>query len=566
MKKLITHLFSIMLLVALHGNHAAAQMITVTLAGNQTPGYTGDGGPARYAQIAGPKDLCIDAKQNLYFTDKANGRIRMISSKGIITTIAGGGTSFADNIPALDASFSPNYICIATNGNLYFTTSDQVKMIDAVTHKIKTVAGIGTPGFSGDNGPAIAAALRNPQGICIDAANNIYVVDRGNDRIRKITASTGKISTIIGTGVQGYAGDDGPATAALIKQPVVVSIDVDGNLYFSDQSPNYPNYDNSVIRRIDAVTGIVSAFAGDVTGGPAGVVDVPATAARLGQITGICCHDSDVYVNEMSCSCRHIRHHQDHHHTDSIRIVGGDFGIESYSNDTTSPLANMNIPYGVCVDKYGAVYIADSGNQLVRKILPVGHTPTFVYGHNLYIDPTAGIPTTLSELMWITDIDPRQTETWSVVTPPMHGLLAGFPSTAMSRCDTTTSKPFGLSYTVSTGYLGNDFFKVRVTDGTLSDTVSVYVGPHSLTVHNLFDNLYVQEATMHLFPNPASAVLNIEHTTADNADITISDVTGRLVYKTTLSGSQTVQVDISAFSTGVYFVSNGLETQKFVKE
>ena len=540
-----------------------AQNITVTVAGSGIAGYSGDGGSAKLSSISGPKDVCMDAAQNIYFTDKANGRIRKINAKGVISTVAGGGVSLADGVPATTAAITPNYMCVSTGGNIYFTTANQIKKINTTTGIITTIAGTATPGFSGDGLPAISALLYNPQGICIDAANNIYFVDRGNDRIRKITATTGIITTIAGTITTGYTGDGGPATDAQLHAPVAICVNPAGDVYFSDQNPNYPNYDNSIIRKITASTGIVSHVAGSLAG--AYTYGVPAIDAILGTTTGMCFgNDGNLYCDEMSCSCRMINHT-----TDTLELIGGNFYVQGYTDDLASPNANMNIPYGLCVDPAGSVYVADSMNQRIRKLIKLSHTPKFAYGRGEFIDAAIGIAYPVDSLLWITDLDDAQTETWSIITPPMHGTVAGFPATAPSSGTVRTTKPTGLSYTADLSYPGSDLFRVRVSDGLLSDTITIYVGEYSGT---LGVNSLTTGASMNVFPNPASSVLNIQWNNMETGTTTIviSDIADRVLYNTSVVNNgkmNTKQVDISSFPAGVYIIRlNGTDVRKFVKE
>lgn len=550
-------------LVAASCATVSAQYITETIAGNGIPGNTGDGGSSRLAQISGPKDIALDAYENIYFTDRGNGTIRKISKlKGIITTIAGGGSSLADGVPALSASIHPNYMCISSAGDIYFTTDNQIRKIDAVTNTITTIAGTSAPGFGGDGGLAVSALLSNPQGIAIDASNNLYVVDHGNQRLRKITASTGFISTIAGNGTIGFTGDGGPAVSAVLSGPVCVAINATGDIFFSDQNPNYPNYDNSIIRKIDAVTGVVTHICGSTTysGSTYGVLALNAT---LGTTTGLCFgNDGDMYCNEMSCSCRVL-----HFSSDTLDIVGGNFSIQSYTNDLAGPSSNMNIPYGLCVDHAGAVYVADSNNQRIRKIIKLSGTPTFAFGESQYIDPAVGVVYPLDSLLWVTDVDNGQTELWTIVTAPSHGTLFGFPAAQSSMSISTTSKPVSTSYTADLSYAGSDMFQIRVSDDVYSDVVTIYVGAYSVPLGNQIVN--ATQPTVSLFPNPASAVLNLGWAGIEknNSRLVIRDVTNHIVYSRSLLGSNgSMQLNIGSFPAGMYFVNVGEITTKFVKE
>jgi len=554
-----------------------AQKITLTIAGNGTPSFYGDGGLAKKAGISGPKDVCLDASENLYFTDKANGRVRKITANGgIISTIAGGGTSTADGVPATAAAISPNYLCANSAGDIFITTGNTVRKIDAATGLITTVTGLGTAGFSGDGGMAVTAELNNPQGIAIDVAGNLYIADRGNSRIRKVTFSTGIITTLAGTGVLGYSGDGGLASLAQLRGPVCVCVNAAGDVFFSDQNPNYPSYDNSIIRKIDGSTGVVTHVAGAISGG-VGFCNTPALLTILGTTTGMCIGpNGNLYCNEMSCSCRELDFA-----SDTMWILGGDFSIQSFSDDMFGPLANMNVPYGLCVDHLNNVYIADSNNQRIRKLNHLTHTPTFAFGRTQFFNPYSTTAFNIDTLLWITDVDEAETETWTVLTPPINGVLTGFPATAASMGKTRTTKPTGLAYTALPTYTGSDMFKVLVSDGMHSDTVLVFVGeivplppPPDDTGHGgptWVGNTTTDAPHLQVFPNPVASVLNIawKDLKAASGALVIADIADRVLYTATLDGRApgSAQVDVSGFPSGVYVIRiNNIEVQKFVKQ
>jgi trimeric autotransporter adhesin len=173
------------------------------VAGSDTSGYSGDGGPATLAQLYLPYGIVADAAGNLYISDTYNNRIRKVSSSGFITTIAGTGPS-------------------GSNG-----------------------------GYSGDGGPATSAQLNLPHGLVLDAAGNLFIADSGNNRIRKVTPG-GVISTVAGNGNGSYGGDGGPATAALLNFPEGIAVDAAGNLFIADVS-------NCCIRKV-STSGIIVPF------------------------------------------------------------------------------------------------------------------------------------------------------------------------------------------------------------------------------------------------------------------------------------------------------------------
>jgi sugar lactone lactonase YvrE len=276
------------------------------VAGNGTPGYGGDGGPALDAQMI-PAGIALDAASNLYIADAANQRVRKVSANGVITTVAGNGTiGFSgDNGPAVLAQMNaPIGVAVDSAGNLYIADANNNRIRKVSNGVITTVAGNGNPFLGGDGGPAQNASM-NPSGVALDGAGNLYIVDTGNGRIRKV--SNGIVTTIAGTtrGPVSFGGDGGPAIGAQLAQPLAVAIDASGSLYIADSA-------NNRIRKVS--NGVITTLAG---------------SGNAGGITGF-----------------------------------GGFGGDS--GPATNALLNM--PSGVAVDAFGSVFIADAGNSRIRKV------------------------------------------------------------------------------------------------------------------------------------------------------------------------------------------------------
>jgi sugar lactone lactonase YvrE len=174
--------------------------VITTVAGNGTQSFSGDNGPATSAQLHGPDGIAVDSIGNLYVADYSNHRIRKVTS-GVITTVAGNGTQgfSGDNGPATSAQLNgPVGIAVDFTGNLYIADTYNHRIREVSNGVIATVAGNGTPGFSGDNGPATSAQLHGPVGVAVDSAGNLYIADYGNNGIRKV--SNGVITTVAGSG------------------------------------------------------------------------------------------------------------------------------------------------------------------------------------------------------------------------------------------------------------------------------------------------------------------------------------------------------------------------------
>ncbi|HYH51213.1 MAG TPA: DNRLRE domain-containing protein [Acidimicrobiia bacterium] len=233
----------------------------VTLAG-VSAGFGGDGGPATAAWLRLPRTMAADPDGNVYIVDTYNHRIRKVDTNGIITTIGGTGSAgySGDGGPATSARFdTPHGIAADPAGNVYVADppNQRIRRIDAITGIVTTVAGNGDSGFSGDGGPATSAQIRYPKGVEIGPDGNLYIADNNNHRVRRVDLSTGVISTVAGSGSRGFSGDGGPATAARLDEPRNIAFDAQGRLYIVDQN-------NRRIRRVET-DGTIRTFASGFT-------------------------------------------------------------------------------------------------------------------------------------------------------------------------------------------------------------------------------------------------------------------------------------------------------------
>ncbi len=345
------HKWLIILLSLLFSSaYVRAQTIN-SIAGGGTS--LGDGGPATAAKLTLPLSGSFDGSGNYYFVQSA--RIRKISPSGIINTVAGTGISgfSGDGGPATSAQIAAWFCKLDSVGNIYIADylNYRVRVVDAATGVIRTIAGNGVPTHTGDGGPATDATLIAGD-LCVDIHGNIYVEDSA--RIRKID-NTGIITTIAGTGIGGFSGDGGPATAAQIVAGLDMCLDHSGNLYFGDHG-------GVRIRKIDMSTDIITTYAGT------GVYlyngeDIPATAAQFKEY-GIAFDASDNlfiadYGNER---VRMIDN------AGIIRTVAGT-GADGFSGDGgPATAAKFYYPDGIAVDACGNVFVADEENGRIRKI------------------------------------------------------------------------------------------------------------------------------------------------------------------------------------------------------
>ena len=232
---------------------AAAQTIA-TVAGQNSEacypclGSFGDGGPATSAWLDHPEGLAVDQAGNLFVADWGNFKIRRVdATTQVITTVAGNGTPgfSGDGGPAtaatLGAEHGPLGVALDGAGNLFIADGSfhRIRRVDAATGIITTVAGTGSPGgFSGDGGPATSAQLFGPGGVVVDSAGNLFIADSGNNRIRRVDAATGVITTVVGNGTFGFNGDGELATSAELAAPSNVALDSSGNLFIADSFNN----------------------------------------------------------------------------------------------------------------------------------------------------------------------------------------------------------------------------------------------------------------------------------------------------------------------------------------
>jgi len=337
--------------------------IISTIAGNGSNGFKGDGDSANTSLLRSPTGLAFDGSGNLYIADQKNYRIRKLNiSTGLISTIAGIGIfgTFADgNLATSSYLNSPSSVAVDKAGNLYIAdkSNHRIRKVNSNTGIISTVAGEGTSGYFGDGFSATNASLSNPTGIAIDDSGNIYIADQGNNKIRKVTISTGIISTIAGDGTPGFGGDGSLATTAYLNSPFSVALDATNNIYVADAK-------NNRIRKINATTGIISTIAGN------GIYDfggdgLLATSASLAIPQGLM---FDSLGNLFFADSDNNRIRKINANTGIISTVAGN-GTTGFGGDgSLAVTANLCYPFDIAFDRSGNSYIADYSNHRIRKI------------------------------------------------------------------------------------------------------------------------------------------------------------------------------------------------------
>ncbi|MFE9898701.1 NHL repeat-containing protein [Streptomyces sp. NPDC005529] len=328
-----------------------------TVAGSGDQGFNGDNRPATTAQLFYPRGVAVDVHGTLYIADTENHRVRKVDTGGTITTVAGTGEEGfnGDEQPATTAQLkSPRGVAVDVHGTLYIadTYGHRVRKVDT-EGIITTVAGTGEEGFNGDEQPATTAQLCYPCAVAVDVHGTLYIADMENHRVRKVDTG-GTITTVAGTGEEGFSDDGRPATAADLLSPRGVAVDVHGNLYIADM------YDHRV-RRVDA-EGTITTVAGTGEEGFNGDGQ-PATTAQLWSPGAVAVDiHGTLYIADRQN--RRVRKVDAHGTITTVACTGEE---EGHSVGDGEP---MTRPECLAFDSQGNLYIADTDGHRIRRVLP----------------------------------------------------------------------------------------------------------------------------------------------------------------------------------------------------
>lgn len=411
---------------------AHAQQFTIsTIAGTGTAGSTGNGAAAISATVYYPQGVTLAVDGSLYFGQPTDHTIRKIdSATGNMVHVAGTGTvGYGGNGgPAVDAGLAyPFGLSFTADGDLLIAERDafRIRRISGADGTISTFAGTTSPG-SNTEVPALAASLHAPMAVRMRANGDVLLSVIGNNYVRYVDADSVYLHAFAGNGIAAFAGDNGPAIAASFNLPYDIAIAQNGDVYIAD-------INNGCVRKVDAVTGIITTMAG-IGNGPAAYNGdgIAATSATLGLPMGIAL---DAGGNLFICDAQQSRIRRVDAGTGIISTVAGT-STSGYNGDNiNSTSAQINAPCGIVIDAQGRIFFADAANHRIRMLTPiVGTSVEEAQRVSLMVWPSPAwdvihVRSAAKGLMELLDQQGRVVRTASktsdAVSLPVHGLAQG---------------------------------------------------------------------------------------------------------------------------------------------
>lgn len=466
--------------------------ITTVAGSSEIAGFAGNGGAAAIAQISAPSAIVVDGAGNIFFADTGNNAIREINiTTGNISTIAGtlgtagysgdGGTATAALLSA------PQGIAFDASDNLYIadTSNSRIRKVDS-SGNIATIAGNGIAGFSGDGGAALSGALNQPWGIAAAIDGSLYIADFGNNRIRKVDATTGNFSTVAGTGTASYTGDGGSALNATLNNPASIATDAAGNLYIADS-------ENNAIRKVNHATGNITTIAGNGTavfGGDgfnanmAGLY-IPYSVALDARGNVFIADRLDLRIREISAALAMIKYPTMKEGKTSIPIA------QAVENDGNSPLHFVDLPSqpdtasaALDITPTDPVTTTCSVSQPLATdsacVLAVEFTPVAVGSPGAGVlsvtSDSSNSPVTVDLTGTVLSVDPSSTTVTSSLNPAAVGLAVTFVARIASPNQVTGTVQF---------YDGTAPIGVPQPVDSSSDTATITTSFSVLQLHSI---------------------------------------------------------------------------------
>jgi hypothetical protein len=440
------------------GSLAVLEPGAISIAAGQVTQWTqlGDGGAATEANLYLPSGVAVDGQGDIFIADSHHSRVREVygagSNAGTITTIAGNGNAGYEsgNLVANDTPLSlPGGVAVDGAGNVYVadTNNNAIRKINLATNTMTVVAGEApTPGPVTSNVPATSATLNSPEGIAVDAAGNLYIADSGNNTVREVSVATGNITTIAGTGAEGFSGDGGLATAAMLNEPYSIALDAAGNLYIADSG-------NNRVREVFVSgpnAGKIQTIAGSANSGYLGDGGA-ATSAELYSPLGVACDPAgNVYIAD----ARNYVIRKVSAATGVITTVAGDNSIsvygdgkanfsygngqngDNFSGGGIATGAGIYAPYAVAVDQAGNLLIAEYFDHIIRKV--TANAATLFFSPELWVNQVS------SPEKQIVENDGNQPLSFSAVASDANAAT----DASSTSCNTTASLAVGAQCTV----------------------------------------------------------------------------------------------------------------------
>jgi len=334
-----------------------SKRIIATFAGNGEPGCSGDGGPAPLACFNEPKGVTIDGRGHIYVADSENHVVRRIDrATGIVSTVAGRADhESATGIVGQEADARlMDHDPFADQMNGSAGQNYTQHADVSGTVRYWINGGAVQKRYGGDGGPAVQAQLNFPTAVVIDHHGHLYIADTLNHRIRRVDAVTGVISTLVGTGQPRFSGDQGPASQASLNEPAALALDGQGNLYIADQG-------NHRVRVVDLEANIIRTVAG--TGMATYDGDgKPASSASLSSPSGLAIDGERLYIADTfngRVRCMQLT-------SGLISTAAGDGGTYRFESGSEAPSPSLSRPIGIVLDREGRLFLTDSDSHLVR--------------------------------------------------------------------------------------------------------------------------------------------------------------------------------------------------------